>query len=155
MTGKPLLDKILLTLAMLSTISVLGLFVYTDIIYQKPLPDDKKEFQKLEAESKKVNVSKGFALKKITINLKSTRKLRFLSTEIVLIPFKESQLQIIEDNQAMIRDIIIDAGSNMTAKELSSITGKIIFEETLKERINKTQKKPLIKEVFFSNFVIQ
>lgn len=155
MTGKPTLDKILLALGLISSIAVLGMFIYTDILFQKPLPDDQKEFEELKAASKKINVTTGYTLKKVTINLKSTRKLRFLSTEIVLIPFKREQTQTIEDNEAMIRDIIIDTGSNMTAKELSAITGKIIFEEMIKDRINQTQKRPLVKEVFFSNFVIQ
>lgn len=155
MTGKPLIDKILITLGLLSTISVLSLFIYTDIIFVKELPDDATEFEALKKEGAKINVTKGFSLKKVTINLRSSRKLRFLSSKMVLLPFKEKQIQKIEDNQALIRDIIIDTGSQMSAKELASITGKIIFEEKIKEVVNQNFKTPLLKEVFFSDFVIQ
>jgi flagellar FliL protein len=155
MTGKPLLDKILITISLIATLGVLGLFIYTVLIYKKPLPDDKKEFAKLQTESKQINVAKGFTLKKIIINLKSTRKLRFLSTKMVLVPFKEKQVEKIKVNEAMLRDVIIDIGSQMSASQLNSITGKIIFEEKVKDEINKKFKKPLIKEIFFSNFVVQ
>lgn len=155
MTGNSLLDKILLSIGLLASVGVLALFIYTEIVFVKPLPDENKEFEALKSESRKVNVTKGFELKKVTVNLRSTRKLRFLSTKMVLIPFKEQQIQKIEENEAVIRDIIIDAGGLMSAKELASITGKIIFEEKIKEIINRKFKKPLIKEVFFSNFVIQ
>ena len=78
-----------------------------------------------------------------------------MSADLDLIPFKEKHLSKLEDNKAYIRDAIIDIASNMSASELASLSGKILLEERIKKQINTKLRKQIIKEIYFSNFVIQ
>ena len=150
-----MINKILTVVGLLMTVGLFGLFVYTEVIYKRPLPNAEKEFEELKSKGIYVNTSKGLRLKKITVNIKSKKRLRFMNAELDLIPFKEKYLNKLEDNKAYIRDSIIDIASNMTATELTSLSGKILFEERIKKQLNLKFKKPILKEIFFSSFVIQ
>jgi hypothetical protein len=39
MTGKPAIDKILMGLNLATLLGGLALFIYTNVVYKKPLPD--------------------------------------------------------------------------------------------------------------------
>lgn len=154
-TGKPLIDKVIILLTLASTLSLLGLFFYTEMIFKKPLPQDKTEFEELKKEGMKANISKGVTLDRVVVNLKSQKRLRFLSMNLHLVPFKESHLEKIESKKQRITDIIIDIASDMTAEELNTISGKIVLESRIKKRFNELFPDPILKEIYFSNFVVQ
>jgi flagellar FliL protein len=156
LTGKKLVDTILIGVSTLISVSLAGIFYYTTMVYVKPLPNNKEEFEKMLAETKVVEKVPGVEFEKVIVNLQSkTSRLRFLETTLTLIPFKKSQVGIIEGSKEIILDSIINVVGNMDPEELNTISGKLLLEERLKKNIEKTLSPDLIKEIYFSTFVIQ
>lgn len=156
MTGNRMLDNILLGAMLGATAVTFALFYYSMNIYEKDLPNDADEKQALLDDSKKRTFSEAFKLDKLIVNLKSrTSRLRFLDIQTYLVPFKNSQHDTLEENKAIINDIIIDEAARIKPEELNTVSGKLIFENRLRKRINQQLKVSLVKDIFFSRFVVQ
>lgn len=156
MTGRKLLDQLIIALTLLATLATVGVFVYTNIIYKKELPDGAKEMQALKDDYSQINFPHTYVLDKITVNLDSaTRRLRFLDVEVHLVLFQQEDSEILDTIKPKVYDAIIDVAAAISPDELNSLSGKLIFESRIKKRINDLAKKRVIKEVFFSKFVVQ
>lgn len=156
MTGNKTIDTAIAGLAILVTLGTLGSFVYTEMIYKKPLPSESLNRDLLNQEPKKDLLIEPFKLKPITINLRSpTRRLRFLEIEVHLVPFKEEYKEKLSQVESYLYDAIIDIAGAMEPDELNSISGKILLEERIKKRIQSRFNKEIVKEIFFSKFVVQ
>jgi flagellar FliL protein len=156
MTGNKAVDNAILFLTFLATAGCLGVFVYTEILYKKPLPQDDVEFSKLMSDSKSKAYPAPFKLDPLIINLKSRKtRLRFLNLEAYIVPIYENTDDIFENKRAMINDSIIQITGRMEADELNSISGKILLEDRVKKAINKITGKQLVKELLFTKFVVQ
>jgi len=156
MTGNKLADNIILILSFLATAVCVGVFVFTEMIYQKPLPSEQVELQRLMSDNKKKAFPAPFKLDQLIINLNSRKtRLRFLSVETQLVPFNHDSDDKFESYRSMINDSIIDIAGRMTAEELNSISGKILLEERIKKSVNKLMGKQFVKGVLFTKFVIQ
>ena len=156
MTGNKTIDTVIMLLVLLLTGAALGTFVYTEMIYKKPLPTNEQGLAELKADTKNIMIPESFKLDKLIINLPSkSRRLRFLDVIIHLVVFKQESVSILENNKAIINDIIIDVASNMEPDELNSISGKLIFEARIKKKINEEMGVPMIKELFYTKFVVQ
>lgn len=151
-----MIDNILLGIMVLVTVGTLSFFFYSLNVYEKPLPDNATEQAALMEDSKKAIFSEAYKLDKLIVNLKSrTSRLRFLDLETYLVPFKNRQTDIFEENKPIIHDIIIDEAARILPEELNTVSGKLIFENRLRKRINEDLKAPLVKDIFFSRFVVQ
>ncbi len=156
MTGNKSIDKIILLLTLAASITAAGVFIYTEMIYKRPLPNNEAELAKLKDETKNNFLPESFKLDKIIVNLPSnTTRLRFLDAEIHLVIFDKNDSAILEENKAKINDVIIEVASSMEPDELNSISGKLIFENRVKSRINGFLSKIIIKELFYTKFVVQ
>ena len=92
----------------------------------------------------------------MAINLKTKKsRLRFLETKIHLIPFKTTHLEKLENEKAMIHDRIIQVVGEMNYQEVNSISGKLLLEGRLKNELNSYFGIPIVKEIYFSHFVVQ
>ncbi len=156
MTGIKILDTILGALSLIVAGLCVGIFVYTEVIYKRPNFNNEAEEKNLTTETEESLDIRPYKLNRLTINLKSrTKRLRFLDVVIHLVPFKNSTNQLFEDNQAVINDSIITIAGAMNPDELNSVAGKILLEDRIKRQINKKFNKPVLKEVFYSKFVVQ
>tara|TARA_Y100000590_G_C15748041_1_gene1023008 strand:+ start:8075 stop:8545 length:471 start_codon:yes stop_codon:yes gene_type:complete len=156
MTGNRMIDNVLIGAMLTASLVTFGLFFYSLKVYQKPLPQDSVERTALLEDSKKKVFAEAFKLDKLIVNLKSrTSRLRFLDLQTYLVPFKNSQVDILEENKSIINDIIIDESSRILPEELNTVSGKLIFENRLRKRINEKMKMPIVKDIFFSRFVVQ
>lgn len=156
MTGNKTVDKVLLILMFLASAGALGTFVYTEMIYKRPLPKDDVELAKLKEDTKGISTPESYKLDKLTVNLTSrNRRLRFLDVQIHLVVFKSSDISKLEEIKPIINDIIIDVAAGMEPDELNSIAGKLIFENRIKKNINEHFKKAVVKELFYTKFVVQ
>lgn len=156
MTGNKTLDTILVGLLTLASAATLGIFVYTEIVYKRPLPSDDIELTKLKADTQSEISPEVYKLDKMTINLNSQgSRLRFLDVEIHFVPFKSEYIENLESKKVFIQDAIIDISSNMAPEELNTVAGKILLEERIRRRINDFFRKSIVKEIFFSKFVVQ
>lgn len=156
MTGRKLLDQIIIALTLLMTIATVGVFVYTNVIYKKELPNNATELNSLKKDFGELNFPSTYVLDKITLNLESeTRRLRFLDVQINLVLFQQEDSEVLDQHKPQVYDIVIDVAAAISPEELNSLSGKLIFESRIKKRINELVKKRVVKEVFYSKFVVQ
>lgn len=156
MTGNRMIDNILLGAMLGATTLTLALFFYTLKLYERPLPDNEAETSALLSDSKKRVFTEAFKLDKLVVNLKSrTSRLRFLDIETYLVPFKNKYHEVLEEKKARINDILIDEAARIKPAELNTVSGKLIFESRLRKRINTEFKERLVKDIYFSRFVVQ
>lgn len=141
---------------LLVTLGTIGVFVYTQHFYERPLPDPETERLKMQEEAKAQLFPNSYKLDKMIINLPSrSSRLRFLDMQAYLVPFNSEATESFDKYKAAIQDAIIDVASAMAPEELGTVTGKILFEKRIKERVNALFPKPLVKNVQFTDFVIQ
>jgi len=156
MTGNKLIDQIILFASLLICVGALGVFVFTEMIYQKPRISDQVEKQKMLDEGRKQVFPSPFKMKKLIVNLPShNKRLRFLDISVHLVPFKPELHEILENNRPPIRDAVIDIAGKMPPAELNSVSGKILLENRIKKRINQILHQKVIKDIYFSKFVVQ
>lgn len=156
MTGNRIIDMALVGLSTLVAAALLGVFYYTENVYEKPLPSDAGQLEQLIADSLKRNLPSTYKMDEIIVNLPSaTTRLRFLRIQMHFVPFRESDLSLFEQFKPQIQDIVIDIASKMGADELNSVSGKILLEDRLRRRINTALQKKAVKEIYFAEFVVQ
>lgn len=156
MTGNRTIDLALVALSSLVAIALLAMFYYTENIYQKPLPSDGAQLEKLIGDSLKKSLPNTYKMDEMIINLPSdTARLRFLKVQMHFVPFGEADLSLFEQNKPRIQDIIIDITSKMEPSQLNTVSGKILLEDRLRRNINTAVKKKAVKEVYFAEFVVQ
>ncbi|OUR97024.1 hypothetical protein A9Q84_11875 [Halobacteriovorax marinus] len=156
MTGNKSIDNIILILTFVMTAACVGVFVFTEMLYQRPLPNEEIEKASLLTDSKEKVFPAPFKLDKLIINLKSRKtRLRFLNLQVYIVPFHNKYDDLFEKSRAIINDSIIDITSRMAADELNSISGKILLEDRLKKAINRITKKQTVKGLLFTKFVVQ
>ncbi len=156
LTGKKLIDTVLIGMMLLATLATAGVFVYTQFLYEKPLPNPEEERLKMVEQAKAKLFPNSYKLDKLTINLPSrSSRLRFLDMQAYLIPFKSEATESFDKHKAKIQDIVIEIASAMEPNELGTISGKILLESRMKNRINALYPKPLVKSVQFTDFIIQ
>jgi flagellar FliL protein len=160
MTGKKLLDMILIGVMLLSTLAVAGLFYYTEKVYKKPPVDEAAEKTALMSEVNNKALPTFFKVDKMTISLTPKNealnsRMRWLEIEIHMVLFEEKELESMKTNLPLVQDRIIDISSKMGPDELNSLSGKILLEDRLKREINKSLGRPVVKNIFFASFIVQ
>lgn len=147
------INKILLYVSLLVSALTVGMFYYW-YSYEKPPPSDTVETEKLlKGKEKSTDM---FQVKKMVINIpSSTGRLRFFETSINFVPYLDTDVKILEDHEFILRDSIIEIARRMKEEELNSVSGKLLLEERLINQINSIFKRNIVKEIYFSAFVIQ
>lgn len=160
MTGKKLIDMILLGVMTLTTLAVIGLFYYTEKMYKRPPIDESLERQAFLKEGNPKTLPVFFKIDKMTVSLvpkdlTGIQRMRYAELEIHLVLFKSEEAGIIKTYLSVVQDKIITVASKMGADELNSLTGKILLEDRLKKEINKSLGQPVVKSIFFSRYIVQ
>ena len=107
MTGNKTVDNAIIALVFLATASALGTFVYTQMIYKKPLPTNEQGLNELKQDTASITVPESYKLDKIIVNLPSqSRRLRFLDVQIHLVVFKQETISMLENQKAIILSLI-------------------------------------------------
>jgi len=156
MTGKPILDTILKYFNITGCLLGISIFVYTELIYTRPLPNAFDEYKKMQEEARNLSKSPSYKLDKITINLVSKHtKLRYLDIEMQIVPLRTKDVSLLEKIAPLIYDQIIDISGKMLPEEINTVTGKLLYEDRLKKSINNIVGRPTVKEIYFTRFVVQ
>lgn len=150
-------QKILIILNLVIALAAAGLVYYSHNML-KPEPTN----QALEAEALKKDAMASsqiqpVPLKKIVVNLHSGgTRLRYLDVEMNILPFHEDQKAVIKANEHVFKDALIEIASHLGPDDLNSVTGKILLENKLKKQVNpKLGDTPVVKQIYFSGFVVQ
>jgi flagellar FliL protein len=146
-------------------VAIIGVVVvfYSHNMIKPPPTDQELEEIKLKEKALQDSQIHTVPLKKIVVNLESqSSKLRYLDIEMNIVTFSESEKEIIKNYEYIFKDSAVEISSYLGPDDLDTITGKLIFEKRLKDKVNDKIRqinteitRPVIKQIYFSNFVVQ
>jgi len=62
----------------------------------------------------------------------------------------------VKANEHLFKDTLIELGSHLNPEDLESVTGKMLLENRIKKQVNsKLGDPPVIKQIYFSGFIVQ
>ncbi len=152
-----MLQKILIIANLAVVLAGAGLVFYShNMIKPEPTNQD-AETQKLKDEAIAQTQVLPVPIKKFVVNLHSrSSRLRYLDIEMNVLTFSDDQKEIVKANEHIFKDSVIEIASHLDPDDLDSVTGKILLENKIKKRVNeKLGEPPVIKQIYFSGFVVQ
>lgn len=156
MTGNPKIDKIIILLNAVVVTLAVALVFYSHNILKKPTTDTAGEFGQMVDSSMGEFQKSPITFDEAVVNLYSREtRLRFLNTQMNVDLFYQKDKDLIKDMKHLIFDSLIDIAGNMKPSELNSVTGRILLETRIKNRVNKLAGRSLIKKIYFSKFIVQ
>jgi flagellar FliL protein len=152
-----MLQKILIIANLVVVLAGAGLVFYSHTMIKPEPTNQDVETQKLKDEAIAQTQVLPVPLKKFVVNLHSrSSRLRYLDIEMNILTFREDQKEIIKANEHIFKDAVIEIASHLDPDDLDSVTGKILLENKIKKRVNeKLGEPPVIKQIYFSGFVVQ
>ncbi len=152
-----MLQKILIIANLAVVLAGAGLVFYShNMIKPEPTNQD-AETQKLKDEAIAQTQVLPVPIKKFVVNLHSrSSRLRYLDIEMNVLTFTDDQKELVKANEHIFKDSVIEIASHLDPDDLDSVTGKILLENKIKKRVNeKLGEPPVIKQIYFSGFVVQ
>jgi flagellar protein FliL len=150
------LQKILLLVNLLVVLGGAGLVFYSHNMI-KPIPTDQDaETEALKASAMDQTKIQSIPIKKFVVNIHSKdTRLRYLDVEMNVLPFDVSQKDLIKASEHLFKDAVIEIASHLDPEDLDTVTGKILLENKIKKQVNTKLGQPVVKQIFFSGFVVQ
>lgn len=102
-----------------------------------------------------MNMGPIYPLDQFIVNLLSENGSRFLKTKIDLEQSSESLMSELDKKKALLRDIIIRTLSSKTFEEVSTAKGKDKLKDEIVGSINEVLSDGYIKNIYFTDFVVQ
>ncbi len=149
-------QKILVLINLVVVLAGAGLVFYSHNMI-KPAPTDQAaEIQNLQSDAAAKAQVQPVPMKKFVVNLHSrSSRLRYLDLEMNILPFHEDQKELIKARDYIFKDIVIEIGAQLEPDDLESLSGKILLENKIKKQVNAKLGQPVVKQIFFSGFVVQ
>ena len=149
-------QKILLIANLVIVLAGTGVVFYSHfMIKPEPTDQDQQTLDLVENAQKSTEV-KAIPIKKFVVNLHSRQtRLRYLDIEMNVLPFYESQSEIIKQNEHLFKDSVIEISSRLSPDDLNTLSGKILLESRIKKQVNTKLGQPVVKQIYFSGFVVQ
>lgn len=152
-----MLQKILIIMNLVIVLAGAGLVFYSHNMIKPDPTNQAAESEALKSEAVAATQIQPVPIKKFVVNLHSrSSRLRYLDIEMNVLTFREDQKPIIKANEHIFKDIVIEIASHLEPDELDSVTGKILLENKIKKKVNaKLGEPPVVKQIYFSGFVVQ
>lgn len=122
---------------------------------EKPSEAAKSEKSSAHGEESLSEVGIMFPLETFTVNLLSESGRRYLKVEMNLALEGEELALELETKKPVLRDVIIRILSGKSLEEVSTIKGKETLKEEILTDLNARVKDGKIKNVYFTDFVVQ
>ena len=100
-------------------------------------------------------VGQTFSMDPFVVNLNEAGGKRYLKSKIELEYMEEGVLKELESRLPQMRDVILLHLSSKSLDEVQSVDGKIELKNALIKRINQILKQGKIRNLYFTQFVIQ
>lgn len=97
--------------------------------------------------------SNNVPLPAFVVNLADGNARRYL--KVVLEVEMTGNPELLEANQAKIRDALLMLLSSKTSQDVASLEGKILLRKEIVDRLNQAIGQPKVSRVYFTDFVIQ
>lgn len=96
-----------------------------------------------------------FAIDNLIVNLMSEGSARYAKFSVALELDAQELAPEMMTKKPLATDIIINAISSKTAEELMTLKGKEAVKNEIMEKVNERLKDGRVKNVYFTNFVVQ
>jgi flagellar protein FliL len=148
--------KILIILNLTVALLGVGVVYYAHNVI-KPIPTDQAaESEDLKNSAMATSQLQPVPIKKFVVNLHSrSSRLRYLDLEMNVLTFHADQKDLIKRYEHIFKDVVIEIASHLSPDDLDSVTGKILLENKIKKQVNSKIGQPVVKQIFFSGFVVQ
>lgn len=150
------MQKILIIVNLVVVLAGAGLVYYSHFMIKPEPTNQAAEEEKLKKDASEKSKIEPVAIKKFVVNLHSgSSRLRYLDLEMNILTFHNDQKELIKNSEHLLKDVVIQVSAQMDAGDLDSMTGKITFESRVKKMVNERLGQPVIKQIYFSTFVVQ
>jgi len=153
--NKLLLIVIIVLLILLLAIGGLVAYFLLSSNDQQPTPQEKQKMEKKHKVKSLAEIGPIYPLDPFTVNLVSPNADRYLKCKIDLELDSQELQQEIDKKLPAIRDLIIQILSSKSVEEIQTAKGKEKLKEEIKRKINEILTTGEIKNVYFTEFVIQ
>lgn len=152
-----MVQKILIIVNLVIVLAGAGLVYYSHNLIKPEPTDQVAEAEALKADALAATSVRPVPIKKFVVNLHSrSTRLRYLDLEMNVLTFHEDQKELIKANEHLFKDVVIEIASRLEPDELDTVTGKILLENKIKKQVNaKLGDSPVVKQIYFSGFVVQ
>ena len=123
--------------------------------HEKKKADHQEEEAHVEAEPDPAEVGPVLDLEPFVLNLADRDQLRYLKVSIKLQLDRPEELTDYKDKLPAIRDALLVLLTSKESKGLRTVDGKMLVRDEIGGRINAIMKKGKIRQVFFTEFIIQ
>lgn len=158
------LGQILLILNTVAIAAVLGLFVYTKVIYKRPSITEAKERVKL-AQQKPQSHSEGVRaivqLDPITANLDpftdvdGKSKVHYVTMTLAVEVRDQGEVDKFRAAQPVVLDRVLVQLGKKKFEELNQVQGRYVFRSQIIDAANEYLGAPIVTEVYFNDFLLQ
>ncbi len=128
-----------------------GFFAYKKFMSPKPAVTEAEQVKK-EPEEKEGEM---FALEPFLVNLSDPKGKRYLKATVTLELSSPAAVAKAEKMVPKMRDMVIMMLTSLSFEEVMTPEGKIRVREELFERFNLIMRPERVKEIFFTDFVVQ
>ena len=130
-----------------------GFFAYTKIMAPKPAIE---EPQQVEAKKSSTdNIGEIYSLESFTVNLADPKGKRYIKIKIELEMDTPDSLKKVEKAVPILRDAVIVMLTSLSFEEVMTPEGKIRIRDELLIRFNQILKPDRIKNIYFTEFLVQ
>jgi len=119
------------------------------------LTDNQKISEEKQAAEDKSDFGQYFSMNDFIVNLNDPSGKRYLKTKIELEFVQEGMKEELHARLAQLRDMTLLVLSSKTMDEIQNVEGKMELKNELIIRINQVLKKGKIRNLYFTEFVIQ
>jgi flagellar protein FliL len=149
-------QKILLIVNLVVVLGGAGLVYYSHTMLRPDPTNQSAEAENLKSNALAQSQVKSVPMKKFVVNLHSREtRLRYLDVEMNILPFHSDQGPLIKANEHLLKDVLIEVASHLAPEELDTLSGKILLENKIKKQVNAKLGQPVVKQIYFSGFVVQ
>jgi flagellar basal body-associated protein FliL len=163
------MKKIGLILGLVNTVviaAVLGLFIYTRVLYKRPPITEEKERAKIAQKATEAPVEDRskrilYPLEAVTVNLDSypgadgKPRSHYASMTLTLELRRDRDKAKVDSAKPVIMDKIIQNVGRKAFEELNQVQGRYVFKSQVIDETNEYLKEPIVTEVFLTDFMLQ
>lgn len=144
--------------------AVLGLFVYTKMVYKRPAITEEQQRKRFKKPDHPVeaNHTKGMImLEPITVNLDPYKDpdgkeaLHYVAMTLAVETRNEKENFKFEEIKPFVQDQIIQQLGKKKFEDLNQVQGRYLFRSLIIDATNDYLKEPVVTEVYFADFLLQ
>lgn len=151
-----MVQKVLILLNLVIVLAGAGLVFYSHNMLKPEPTDQAAETEAMKKDALETSQLEPVPIKKFVVNLHSRgSRLRYLDLEMNILTFHADQKEIIKSNEHVFKDVVIEIASHLEPDDLDTVTGKILLENKIKKQVNEKLGLPVVKQIYFSGFVVQ